>query len=52
VWFFVDLHLAWFMSPGLVVAAFGFDDFAGVRVLVDLHLAWLTGADTFRVRAE
>ena len=25
----------------LVVAAFGFDDFAGVRVLVDLHLAWL-----------
>src|SRR5207253_11091413 len=28
----------------LVIAAFGFDDFAGVRVFVDLHLAWLTGA--------
>lgn len=29
---------------GLVVAAFGFDDFACVRIFIDLHLAWLTAA--------
>ena len=28
----------------LVVAALGFDDFAGVRVLVDLYGTWLAGA--------
>ena len=28
----------------LVVAAFGFDDFAGLRIFVDLHLARLAGA--------
>lgn len=27
-----------------VVAAFGFDDFACVRIFVDLHLTWLTAA--------
>ncbi len=29
---------------GLVVAAFGFDDFTGVRIFVDFHLAWLSAA--------
>lgn len=28
----------------LVIATFGFDDFAGVRIFVDIHLAWLTAA--------
>lgn len=30
----------------LVIVAFGFDYFAGVRVFIDLKHAWLTGADT------
>ena len=28
-----------------VVAAFGLDDFAGVRIFVDIHLTWFTCAD-------
>ena len=30
----------------IVVATFGFDDFASVRGFIDLKHAWLTGADT------
>lgn len=32
------------LFQGLVIAAFGFDDFACVRVFIELHLARLTSA--------